>query len=269
MRSVIDGVSIDYQVTGAGPPVILLHGFPDTGRVWRYQVAALAAAGHRVIIPDLRGYGRSGKPPGVDDYTMAYLLADVLGVVDDTGAERVHVVGHDWGAAIAWALAALHPERVGRLVALSVGHPAAFAAAGVAQREKSWYVLLFQFAGVAEQWLSRDNWANFRAWARHPDADSTIAELEASSSLTPGLNWYRANLPPENLLASSAPLPPVPAPTLGVWSSGDIALTERQMTGSASAVTGPWRYERLDGIGHWMQLEAPDALNRLLTDFLA
>jgi pimeloyl-ACP methyl ester carboxylesterase len=269
MRSAATGVGIDYQVTGDGPPVLMLHGFPDTGRVWRHQVPALAAAGHRAITPDLRGYGRSGKPAGVGEYAMARLLADVLGVLDDVGAERAHVVGHDWGAAIAWALAALHPGRVSRLAALSVGHPAAFAAAGLAQREKSWYMLLFQFAGVAEQWLSRDDWANFRAWARHPDADSVIAELEASGSLTPGLNWYRANLPPESLLAASSPLPAVAAPVLGVWSSADIALTERQMTGSAAVVTGPWRYERLDGVGHWMQLEAPEAVNRLLTDFLA
>jgi pimeloyl-ACP methyl ester carboxylesterase len=127
---------------------------------------------------------------------------------------------------------------------------------------------LVQFHGVAEQWLSRNDWANFRAWARHPDADEVIAELEASGSLTPGLSWYRANLPPEALLAEPAAIPPVQAPTLGIWSSKDIALTEAQMTGSADHVSGPWRYERIDGIGHWMQLEAPLEVNRLLLGFL-
>jgi pimeloyl-ACP methyl ester carboxylesterase len=116
--------------------------------------------------------------------------------------------------------------------------------------------------------LSRNDWANFRAWARHPDADEVIAELEASGSLTPGLSWYRANLPPEALLAEPAAIPPVQAPTLGIWSSKDIALTEAQMTGSADHVSGPWRYERIDGIGHWMQLEAPLEVNRLLPGFL-
>lgn len=269
MRTEVNGVGIDYEVTGTGPPVILLHGFPDTGRVWRHQIPALAGAGLQAIVPDLRGYGRSDKPADVASYAMPLLVADVLGVLDHLGVERAHVVGHDWGAGIAWALATLYPDRVDRLVVLSVGHPAAFAAAGLAQREKSWYMLLFQFPDVAEQWLSHHGWTNFRAWAQHPDANAVTAELEATGSLTPGLNWYRANLPPQTLLHEPPELPPVAAATLGIWSAGDVALTETQMTASADHVTGPWRYERLDGIGHWMQLEAPQALNQLLTGFLA
>jgi pimeloyl-ACP methyl ester carboxylesterase len=168
---------------------------------------------------------------------------------------------------VAWALGALAGERVDRLVALSVGHPATFRA-GWEQHMRSWYMLLFQFTGVAERWLSDDGWANLRAWGRHPDTDAVIAELEANGSLTPALNYYRANIPPEAWLTTGAPLPPVTRPTMGVWSSGDFALTERQMTDSAQSVSGPWRYERLDGPGHWMQLEAPDEVNRLLIDFL-
>lgn len=263
-----DGIRIHYQAHGHGEPVVLLHGFPDTGRVWRHQVPALLDAGLRVIVPDLRGYGRSDQPDQVSSYAMSFLVADVVAVLDHLGIGRAHVVGHDWGAGIAWALAALHPDRVDHLAVLSVGHPAAFAAAGLAQREKSWYMLLFQFPGIAERWLSQDDWANFRAWAGHPDADAVAAELEASGSLTPGLNWYRANLAPETLLGPPRRLPPVAAPALGIWSSNDIALTETQMTASAGYVRGPWRYERLEGIGHWLQLEAPAAVNRLLTGFL-
>jgi pimeloyl-ACP methyl ester carboxylesterase len=159
-------------------------------------------------------------------------------------------------------------DRVDRLVTLSVGHPATFRADGFEQHEKSWYMLLFQFPGIAEEWLSGNGWANFRAWSGHPDTDAAIAELEANGSLTPGLNYYRANVPPESYLRTSLELPPVQAPTMGVWSSGDIALTEAQMMNSAKSVAGPWRYERIDGPGHWMQLEAPDAVNRLLVDFL-
>jgi pimeloyl-ACP methyl ester carboxylesterase len=122
--------------------------------------------------------------------------------------------------------------------------------------------------GIAERWLSNDDWAHFRAWAGHPDADTVIAELEANDSLTPALNYYRANIPPESWLSAGRQLPPIQSPTMGVWSSGDIALTERQMTNSAENVTAPWRYERLDGPGHWMQLEAPDEVSRLLIDFL-
>jgi pimeloyl-ACP methyl ester carboxylesterase len=130
-------------------------------------------------------------------------------------------------------------------------------------------MLLFQFPDVAEQWLSAHDWANFRAWIRHPDADATIAELQTNLSLTPGLNYYRANIRPEILLRSGLELPPIQAPTMGVWSSGDPVLTEGQMLRSAANVAGPWRYERLDGPGHWVQLEAPDEVSRLLIDFLS
>jgi len=268
MRVDVAGVGIEYEVTGDGPPLVLLHGFPDSGRLWRHQVPALAEAGFKVIVPDLRGYGRSDKPPEVAAYTMDLLVGDVLAVMDAVGAERAHVVGHDWGAGVAWAIASVAGERVDHLVALSVGHPATFLADGFEQQEKSWYMLLFQFAGIAEQWLSADGWANLRACFGHPDADATTAELEAGGSLTPGLNYYRANVPPELFLQSGLELPPVQAPTMGIWSSGDPALTEGQMTRSATNVAGPWRYERLDGAGHWMQLESPGEVNQLLIDFL-
>jgi pimeloyl-ACP methyl ester carboxylesterase len=263
-----DGVSIEYEVTGEGRPVVLLHGFPDSGRLWRNQVLVLAEAGFKVIVPDLRGYGRSDKPSDVAAYTMDLLVGDVLTVIGAVGADRAHVVGHDWGAGVAWATALMAADRVDHLVAMSVGHPATFFTEGFEQYEKSWYMLLFQFAGIAEQWLSADDWANLRAWGRHPDTDAVIAELEASGSLTPGLNYYRANISPERFLPSGLSPPPIQAPTMGVWSSGDFALTEGQMTRSGGNVAGPWRYERLDGPGHWMQIDAPDAVNRLLIDFL-
>ena len=268
MRVDVGGVGIEYEVTGDGRPVVLLHGFPDTGRLWRHQVPALADAGFRVIVPDLRGYGRSDKPSEVEAYALPALGGDVLAVMNDAGVPRAHIVGHDWGAALAWGLAALVGPSVDHLVVLSVGHPATMRAGGFEQYEKSWYMLLFQFAGIAEEWLSNDGWANARAWSRHPDADAVFAELEADGSLTPALNYYRANLPPEAWLHPGRELPPINAPTMGIWSSGDIALTERQMTNSAVNVAGQWRYERLDGPGHWMQLEAPDEVNRLLLDFL-
>ncbi len=268
MRVDVDGVSIEYEVTGDGPPVVLLHGFPDSGRLWRHQVAALAEAGFKVIVPDMRGYGRSDKPAQVEAYTMNLLVGDVLAVIGAAGAERAHVVGHDWGAGVAWAVASTAADRVDHLVALSVGHPATFFADGFAQHEKSWYMLLFQFPGIAEQWLSAEDWAHFRAWGHHPDEDAAIAALQENGSLTPGLNYYRANIPPAAFARSGLEFPQVQAPTMGVWSSGDFALTEGQMTRSARNVAGPWRYERLDGTGHWMQLEASDEVNRLLVDFL-
>lgn len=271
MRVDSAGVGIDYDVHGPGDgaPLVLLHGFPDSARLWRHQVPALVEAGHRVIVPDQRGYGRSGKPADVDAYNMVVLAGDVAAVLDDLGIERAAVVGHDWGAAVAWVLAAFMPERVDRVAALSVGHPIAFRSAGQEQSEKSWYMLLFQFEGVAEQWLSSDGWANLREWARHPDHDAVVADLEGQGSLTPGLNWYRANVPPSSLVEPPLEVPPVQAPAMGVWSSGDLFLTEAQMKGSGEHCAGGFRYERLDGPGHWMQLEAPDAVNRLLIDFLS
>ncbi len=268
MHVAVDGVAIEYEVTGDGRPVVLLHGFPDSGRLWRHQVRPLAEAGFKVIVPDLRGYGGSDKPSEVGAYAMRSLVGDVLAVMGDAGAEQAHVVGHDWGAALAWVLAAVAGDRVDHLAALSVGHPAALRSGDYEQYEKSWYMLLFQFPGVAEEWLSGNDWANFRAWARHPDADQVIADLETTGSLTPGLNYYRANVPPDSYLRPGPTLPPIRVPTMGVWSSGDMALTEAQMTSSGARVTGPWRYERLDGLGHWMTLEAPSEVNRLLIDFL-
>ena len=268
MRVDVDGVGIEYEVTGEGRAVVLVHGFPDSGRLWREQVPALAEAGFRVIVPDMRGYGASDKPEAVDAYAMHLLVGDVLAVMSDAGAERAHVIGHDWGGAVAWALTTVAGHRVDQLVALSVGHPAAFRSGNLEQLQRSWYMLLFQFEGVAEQWLSGDGWSNFRRWSAHPDADRVVAELEATGALTPGLNYYRANLPPESWLQTGLQLPPIQVPTMGVWSSGDFALTEAQMTDSAEQVAGSWRYERIDGAGHWMQLEAAAELNRLLLDFL-
>ncbi len=268
MRIDSGGVEINVEVTGDGRPLVLLHGFPDSGRLWCNQVPALVEAGFEVIVPDLRGFGSSGKPTGVEAYGLWLPGGDVLAILDHLGIERAHVVGHDFGAALAWYLGILAPERVDHLVALSVGHPLAFRAVGMEQLEKSWYMFLFQFEGVAERWLSDDSWANFRAWSNHPDVDTVIADLQREGSLTAALNWYRANVAPDTLLGPPMELPPVVAPTMGVWSTGDFALTEAQMSGSSAHVTGPWRYERIEGPGHWMPLEAPDVVNRLLLDFL-
>jgi pimeloyl-ACP methyl ester carboxylesterase len=268
MRADSNGIGIEYEVTGQGTPVVLLHGFPDSGRLWRNQVPVLAEAGFRVIVPDMRGYGRSDKPEEVEAYAMHHLVGDVVAVLDDAGVSKSHVVGHDWGAAVAWAAALGAADRVDHTVALSVGHPAAFRAAGFPQYARSWYMLLFQFRGVAEKFLTANDWAGFRRWSGHPDADGVVADLTADDALTPGLNYYRANVPPESFLQSPLDLPPVQVPTMGVWSSKDIALTETQMKGSEEYVAGSWRYERIEDVGHWMQLEAPDEVNRLLLDFL-
>jgi pimeloyl-ACP methyl ester carboxylesterase len=254
---------------GKGEPVVLLHGFPDSADLWRHQIPALVDAGFRVIAPDLRGFGESDKPEDVDAYLIPTLMMDVAGIMDALGVERAHVVGHDWGSVLAWVTAAFLPDRVDRLVAMSVGHPATFASAPIEQREKSWYMLLFQFRGVAEEWLRADDWRNFRQFSGDAiDIERYVEDLSRPGALEAGLAWYRANVPPESLIAPPLPLPEIMAPTLGIWSTDDVALTEGLMKGSGEFVKGPWRYERIEGAGHWMQLDQPETVNRLLLDFL-
>ena len=187
---------------GSGPVVLLLHGFPDSSDLWRHQMPALLAAGLRVVAPDLRGFGKSDKPPEVEAYAMPVLLQDTVGLLDQLGIERAHVVSHDWGAVVGWLLAAQHPERLERFVTLSVGHPnILFWQSGLDQREKSWYMMLFQFRGLAEQLLTRNNWKLFRDWVRHhPETEKWITDLARPGALTAGLNWYRANAGPEVFL---------------------------------------------------------------------
>lgn len=253
---------------GAGSPVVLLHGFPDTSYLWRHQISALTAAGYRAIAPDLRGRGQSERPARVEDYALQTIVQDVAAILDALGVERAHVVGHDWGAAVAWLFATLHPQRVDHLVVISVGHPAANAPT-LERLEKAWYQLLFQFEGVAEELMRRDNWALFRAWVRgHGDMDRYLRDLADPDAFTAGLNWYRANLSPARFLAPPPPLPPIQAPTLGIFSTGDAYLTEDAMVASARFVQGPWRYERIEGISHWVPVDAADWLNPLLLEFL-
>jgi len=243
-----------------------MHGWPDSHVLWENQVRALREAGYRTIAPDLRGFGASDRPTDVDAYKIEHTVADMLAVLDSCEVDRATVVAHDWGAAAAWGMAAFVPDRVERLVALSVGHPSAFQAAGLEQRMRSWYMLLFNFEGVAETWLEK---FGSTMLASHPGKDAILAGWrDDRAALTAGLGWYRANANPRAFLREQVSVPSVPCPVLGVWSSKDVALTEAQMTGSMDFVDGPWRYERIDDVGHWMQLEAPDRVNELLLDAL-
>lgn len=271
MRVEANGLTFEVAVEGEGPAVLLLHGFPDSSALWRHQIPALAAAGHRVIAPDLRGFGGTDRPADVAAYTLPTLIGDVLGLLDALGVQQAAVVGHDWGAALAWALAAAVPDRVQRLAVLSVGHPAVFFAEPLRQRERSWYMLFFQFPGVAEEALPRDDWALWRTvFGEGGDFDRYRADLGRPGALTAGLNWYRANLRPEAFgMTTAPPVPAVGCPVLGIWSDGDRFLGELQMTASAGHVTGPWRYARITGASHWIPLDAPEELGRLLVEFTA
>lgn len=268
-RVAADRVELAVLDEGEGDPVLLLHGFPDSSRLWRHQVAALSAAGMRALVPDLRGFGESEKPAAVEEYAIARSVADMVAVLDALAIDRAHVVGHDFGAVVAWVLAALVPDRVDHLVAISVGHPATARLRTMEDREKAWYQLLFQFPDVAEALLQRDDWKLFREWLREDgDVEHYLSDLSRPGALTAGLNWYRANLAPQLELQRRSPPPLVAAPTLGLWSSGDNYLTEHRMIRSREHVTGSWRYERIDGASHWMQLDEPERVNELLLEFL-
>jgi pimeloyl-ACP methyl ester carboxylesterase len=264
-----DGVDLAYLDEGAGPAVLLLHGFPDSHRLWRNQIPALTAAGMRTIAPDLRGFGESDKPEAVAEYGVARSVADMVALLDGLDIERAHVVGHDWGAAVAWAMAAFVSDRVERLVVLSVAHPSVFRSPSTDQREKAWYKLLFQFEDVAEELLQRDDWALLREWLRgNGDMEQYLSDLSRPGALTAALNWYRATSHPRRELEPPRAFPPISAPAMGVWSSGDDYLVE-SMPASAEHVAGPFRYERIERASHWLQLDQPELVNRLLVEFLA
>jgi pimeloyl-ACP methyl ester carboxylesterase len=268
-----NGVTLSVSVEGPedGRPVLLLHGFPDSANIWRHQVPALHAAGYRTIAPDQRGYRESDAPAEVEAYAAPNLAMDALGVLDALGIRQAAVVGHDWGASIAWLVATLAPDRVERLAVASVGHPTAFFLdGGIEQKQMSWAMLFYQAEGIAEEWFTRNGFANFREFARDPvDFDRYVVDMSVPGRLTAAFNWYRATVGPAAFAAPPLELPPVGCPVMGVWSSDDYALTEVQMTASEKYVTGPWRYERIEGVGHDIPVAAPDELNRLLLDFLA
>ena len=268
-RIEVNGLGFHVVDRGSGPAVLLLHGFPDSSYLWRNQIRTLVEAGFRVIAPDLRGFGESAKPAAAESYALPIIFNDVIGILDALEVTRTHVVGHDWGAPVAWLLASLTPERVERLVAMSVGHPSSYLDPPVEQREKSWYMLLFQFEGIAEELLTREDWRLFREWTQnHSELEKWVKDLSRPGALTAGLNWYRANVHPRTQLQEGPALPPVQAPTLGVWSTGDAYLTEEPMIRSERYIAGSWHYERIENSSHWMQLDEPDRVNRLLVSFL-
>jgi pimeloyl-ACP methyl ester carboxylesterase len=161
------------------------------------------------------------------------------------------------------------PQRVDRLVAISVGHPGNFAPRSMRQMQLSWYSWLFQFPGLMEELMPRDDWRFLKAWCgKSADFDRIKANFSRPGALTAGLNWYRANDSPRRLLDPTPTFPKIDSPVMGVYGGHEFALTEESMTRSAEYLAGPWRYERIDDAGHWIQLEQPAKLNRLLIDFL-
>ena len=259
----------DSGATGA-PAAILLHGFPDSSAVWERLTPYLVEGGYRIIAPDMRGFGETGMAARVADYDIQTGAAvDVIAILDALKIDRVHVVGHGFGAPVAWLLAAQKPGRFPSLAALSVGHMRAFLAAGPEQKRRSFYILIHQLRGVCEWLYRRDDWAWLREnWKGVRDPEETIRLFSRPGRLAAGLNWYRANI---SLLRMLAPPKPgamgeerVSIPTLGVWSAGDKYLVEEQMARSGAYVDGLWTYARIENASHWLQDDAPGELAKLL-----
>jgi pimeloyl-ACP methyl ester carboxylesterase len=261
-------VELSLEVSGEGPTLLLLHGWPDTGALWRDMVPDLVASGYRAAVADLRGCGRSSKPADTASYKMTQLVADVVSIIDALGEEPVTLIGHDWGAALAWAVATYLPERVHSLVALSLGHPTSFYAAGIEQQVKSWYMLLFSQDDLGEAFLRKNDYEAIRRWSGHPRAEEVIEELERDGQMSAHLRWYRANVPMNAFVVDPPIVSPLQVPALGIWSSGDPALTERQMKESGAYCARGFTYVRLEGFGHWLPLEAPHAVSREILNFL-
>ena len=256
---------LTFDVTISGPadgvPVVLLHGFPESAASWAPVSALLNESGLRTYAPNQRGYSPGARPDGVDAYGIDHLVADVVGLLDALGLERAHLVGHDWGAAVAWVVAARHPDRIISLTAVSVPHPAAFGWAlreDADQKERSSYIRLLRTEGKAERVLLRDDAQALRAMfgdvVPPALADEHVALLGEPGALTAALNWYRA------MTSDFAETPAVTVSTTYVWSTGDTALGRAGAERCGEFVDAPYEFVVLDGATHWIPEQRPDAL---------
>jgi pimeloyl-ACP methyl ester carboxylesterase len=255
-----------------GPLVLLLHGFPQTSWSWRHQLEALGVAGFRAVAPDQRGYSPGARPAEVARYRSEHLVADVLALADQLGGNTFHLVGHDWGAAVAWQVAGRHGARLRTLSILSVPHPFAFGRAlagegGSDQAQRSGYMAFFRSDGAADSFLADDAAGLRNVYAlsglEGVDVEPYVEVLTQPGAMQAALNWYRA----ADITAVEG-LGPVTTPTLFVWSTEDVALGREAAEWTAEYVDGPYRFEVMDGVSHWIAEEVPDRLNALLLDHL-
>lgn len=278
-EAVVNGVRLHYVEAGSGPLVVLLHGFPEFWYGWRHQIDPLAAAGYRVIAPDMRGYNQSEKPPGVHAYAVETLVEDVVALIAHCGVTRATVVGHDWGGVVAWEVAMRRPDVVENLIVLNAPHPAAFLRElrTPMQLARSWYALAFQVPVLPELLIALGDYRLLRAvFRRDPVRPNAFTEEDIQryrdafaipGARTATINYYRAAMRrnPRRITVEAIRL--VTAPTLLIWGMGDRylgpALTEK---------LGQWvprlRVEQITGASHWVQHDAPEQVTALMLGFL-
>ncbi len=272
-------VRLHYVEAGEGPLVILLHGFPDFWYSWRNQIPALVGAGYRVVAPDMRGYNLSDKPREVASYRAATVAADVARLIHACRAERAIVVGHDWGAGIAWQFAMLYPAMLERLAIFNVPHPMRMLHALRTPRQllKSWYIFFFQLPWLPEAAIRAGNYRLLRQVLRadpvHRDAftptdiERYVAAAAQPGALTGAINYYRAlfrQSPP----AALAQIRRIDASVLVIWGEKDRYLGAELAQPSPTWVPHA-RVERLPNASHWVHLDQPELVNQLLLEFLS
>ncbi len=272
----LSDVQLHYVEAGDGPLVILLHGFPEFWYGWRLQIKALAAAGFRVVAPDMRGYNLSSRPEGVDDYAIEKLAGDVRDLVHERGAESALLAGHDWGGSVAWATAMNHPEVVDRLAILNAAHPRKLSEGlhHPGQLRKSWYFFFFALPDLPDAIVHANDWHFFRHFLHDARPAYTAEEMnryiEAWSQ--PGaasgmINYYRSSVRTPAKKAEAA-IHPIKAPTLVIWGQRDAYLGP-ELAEPEHDVPGLERVERLPDASHWVHHDDAERVNQLLADFFA
>lgn len=249
-----------------GPCVLLLHGFPQSSFEWVAQLDALAAAGYRAVAPDQRGYSPGARPAGVEHYAVEHLVDDVVAIADELGGHRFHLVGHDWGAIVAWYVAATHAHRLRSLTIVSVPHPSAWAQAfldpGSDQRARSSYIAGFKTPQGGDGFLAGDGAGLRQAFAASGlaghDVDEHVRVLTQPGAMDAALNWYRAYDFTDMALAD------IEVPTLFVWSTEDPAIAREGAELTGEHVKAPYRFEVFEGEPHWIPEATAERLNGVL-----
>lgn len=264
-----DGLAFDVLDAGPedGAPVVLLHGFPQRASSWDGVAARLHREGFRTLAPDQRGYSPGARPGERRAYAVPRLVGDVVAMVDAVGGDPVHLVGHDWGAVVAWALSAERPDLVRSLTSVSVPHPQAFLRSMTRSPQllRSWYFLPFNVPGLVERLAARAP-GSFAAMLRRTGMTPAMAQdvltgVVEYGALPGALSWYRA-LP----VSRPAGVGRVRVPTTHVWSTGDTTLDRRGAELTAAWVAAPYRLEVLEGLSHWIPEEAPEVLARIVVE---